>query len=73
MTYSKSTYGFYRSREVPVKTALALADDAAPIPAGLVMDNIAALAGGADLPTTVTKVNALLTALKAAGFMVADE
>jgi len=30
---------------------------------------VAALAGGADLPTTVTKVNAILTALKNAGIM----
>lgn len=33
---------------------------------------IADLAGGADLPTTVTKVNAILAALRAAGVIAAS-
>lgn len=33
---------------------------------------IAPLAGGADLPTTVTKVNAILAALQAAGITKAS-
>jgi hypothetical protein len=68
MAYDKAKYDALRSLEVPRPIALALADDESPLnlePAAAVAN----LAGGADLPTTVAKVNALLASLRAAGYL----
>lgn len=39
-------------------------DDKVTVDAATLISSIEALAGGADLPTTVAKVNAILAALK---------
>jgi len=72
MTYDTDKYKALRSLEVPHKIALALADDSNPLAAGGVLEPgaaVADLAGGATLPTTVTKVNELLASLRAAGLI----
>lgn len=70
MPYNKTKYQALRSLDVPRPIALALADNSSPlnvtIPKGAAVPN---LAGDADLPTTVAKVNALLTSLRAAGLI----
>ena len=65
MAYDKAKYKALIALEVPRKIALALADDNSPVPKKGVA--VADLSGSADLPTTVSKVNALLAALRAAG------
>jgi hypothetical protein len=68
MAYDVAKYNALISLEVPYKIALALASDSAPR-VGAARPAIADLAGGADLPTTVAKVNALLASLRAAGII----
>lgn len=76
MTYDHAVFNALTSYEVPRKIALALADSSSPIALKSTVGAKvtataapAALAGGADLPTTVTQVNALRTALIAAGVL----
>lgn len=70
MSYDKAKFNALRSLEVPFQIALALSDDESPlnvtIPVAAAVED---LAGGADLPTTVTKVNELLAELRTAGLL----
>jgi hypothetical protein len=76
--YDIAKYKDWRSLEVPHRISLALASDSASLvaetsllttPYHLMSVEVADLAPEADLPTTVTKINELLDALRDAGLM----
>lgn len=73
MPYNATKYQQLRALGVERDLARQLADNNSPIPSvsqlPTKMPAIADLAGGADLPTTVAKVNALLAALRTAGYL----
>lgn len=69
MAYDKTVYNKLVSMEVPRKIALALADANSPVKVVVPTTAPAALAGGADLPTTVARFNDLRTALIASGVL----